>query len=74
LAKSDSVDPDTLARLEAITAEITTLDEAHTPPAESSDDEEPHPLRDMLQKFESEHPQLTETLGRIADGLAQLGI
>lgn len=31
-------------------------------------------LKELLLKFETEHPQLTGVLGRIADGLANLGI
>jgi len=31
-------------------------------------------LKELLLRFESEHPQLASILGRIADGLANLGI
>jgi hypothetical protein len=31
-------------------------------------------FRDQVQRFEAEHPQLAETIGVIADGLARLGI
>ena len=31
-------------------------------------------LRELLLRFETDHPQLTNVLGRIADGLANLGI
>lgn len=31
-------------------------------------------LSDLVQKFEGEHPTLTSIIGRIADGLGQMGI
>ena len=33
-----------------------------------------HDLKQLLLRFETEHPQLTAILGRIADGLANVGI
>ena len=33
-----------------------------------------HGLRELLLKFEAEHPQFSELLGRIADGLSRMGI
>jgi hypothetical protein len=43
-----------------------TTSETETPAYES--------FRDQVQRFEAEHPQLAETIGVIADGLARLGI
>ena len=31
-------------------------------------------LREMVTEFEAEHPKLAQTLGQLADGLANLGI
>jgi hypothetical protein len=43
-----------------------------------SDAESPAPtsdsLREMMTEFEAEHPKLAQTLGQLADGLANLGI
>lgn len=70
LAQSDTVDSESLDRLQAITAE---LESRETVPA-AAGDEDTHSLRDMLLRFEAEHPHLSEILGRIADGLAGMGI
>ena len=70
LEKSESIDPQSLQRLSAITEEIESLEE----PIEETEAAETHVLRDLLLRFESEHPHLSETLGRIADGLSRMGI
>ena len=42
---------------------------------ENAEEESPaQGLRDLLLQFEAEHPQLSEILGRIADGLSRMGI
>ena len=73
LSQAGRVDPDTLARLEKATDDIRrTLDER----AEDLD-VEPEPvsgLKDLLLKFEAEHPQFSVTIGRVADALAAMGL
>jgi heme-degrading monooxygenase HmoA len=73
LEKSESIDPQALQRLSVITEELESRENA---PQETQDSEETeaYGLRDLLVRFEAEHPQLSETLGRIADGLARMGI
>lgn len=70
LQDAGNLDPDQKERLRQAAKEIqTTLDDSSV----SS-----YGLAERLQKatvhFEHTHPQLTNTIGRIADLLAQLGI
>lgn len=73
LLQTESVDRETLTRLEKVSDDIQrALDEQ----ADESD-ELPEPvtgLKDLLLKFESEHPQLSDTIGRVADALAAMGL
>ena len=72
LSQSEQVDPETLAELETLTADIRrALDERD---AESAGEVEPvSGLRDLLLKYEAEHPQLSAAIGRVADALAAMG-
>jgi hypothetical protein len=74
LAGSDRVDPETLERLERLTADLQqSLDQRET---EIAAEEEPEPvsgLKDLLLKYEAEHPQLSASIGRVADALAAMG-
>ena len=73
LAQAERVDPDTLAELRAQIADIERLlDQRDNAPA---DEVEPvsSGLKDLLLKFEAEHPQLSAAIGRVADSLAAMG-
>ncbi len=72
LADAPGADPETLARLDAL------LDEAHRgnladDAVEPIEDFDPLGLKDLLLKFEAEHPQLSASIGRVADALAAMG-
>jgi hypothetical protein len=81
LAEANNVDAELSERLRGTAAEIqaaiqrqqplpTTLDK-------TTDAEEAgviNQLRDAAERFEDSHPTLTNTVGRIADALSQLGI
>ena len=74
LSQSKRVDPETLELLEQLTKEIQrALDQgeqnasAEVEPASSG-------LKDLLLKFDAEHPQLAGAIGRVADALAAMGI
>lgn len=74
-AKSgQAIDPQTRAALARVSDELNRLldpeDETSTEDMETSSEG----LRGYLIEFEAEHPRLAETLGRLADGLANLGI
>jgi Domain of unknown function (DUF4404) len=74
LSRSNQVDPANLERLRELTAEVDRLLDQD----EATDDEEAagvtSGLKDLLLKFEADHPELSLTLGKIADGLAAIGI
>jgi hypothetical protein len=73
LAQAENVDPETIARLETLTADIER--ELGKPGAEKP--KEPtssHGLKDKLLEFEAEHPQLSVAIGKVADALAAMGI
>jgi Domain of unknown function (DUF4404) len=73
VAQTESVDPETLAALEAAMSDLQReLDRrgakvpADSPPVSG--------LKDALLKFESEYPQLSTAVGKVADALAAMGI
>lgn len=70
----DKIDAETKASLaEAITGVRRVLDPAEaTTPDDAKHSQEG--LRGALMEFEAEHPKLAEAIGRLADGLANLGI
>ena len=72
LSQAERVDPETLAELETLTGDIRrALDKCD---AKSANEVEPvSGLKDLLLKYESEHPQLSAAIGRVADALAAMG-
>ena len=73
LSQTDQADPETVNRLHVLTGEIQQLlERSETPPEDAGTTT--HGLRELLLKFEAEHPQFSELLGRIADGLSRMGI
>lgn len=73
VARSSQVDPEMLAELRELTDELRqSIDEEEQ--IEHQDDEDaPHGLKDLLLRFEAEHPQLSGAVGRVADALAAMG-
>ena len=74
VANAESVDPETAAQLESAVRDLQNeLDKrgvkqaADIAPATSG-------LKDALLRFESEHPQLSVAVGKVADALAAMGI
>jgi Domain of unknown function (DUF4404) len=74
VAQADSVDPETAELLESAMRDLQ--DELDKRGVKESTDIEPASsgLKDALLKFESEHPQLSDAVGKVADALAALGI
>jgi hypothetical protein len=74
LSRSDQVDPANLQQLRELTGEIERLLEQE----DAADAEEAEGvtsgLKDLLLRFEADHPELSQTLGKLADGLAAIGI
>lgn len=82
LAAADNVDSELGQKLRGTAAEIQSALERQPTSHSTSDQDQDHPsqggvidqLRDAAERFEDSHPTLTNTVGRIADALSQLGI
>lgn len=73
LAAAERVGPETRAALQTLTDDIDRLLEKGS--EASPDDVQPvsSGLNDLIRKFEAEHPQLSASVGRVADALAAMG-
>jgi hypothetical protein len=74
LSQTQRVDAEELELMRALTRDIERViskgpdaTEVDTEPASSK-------LRDLLLKYEAEHPELSAAIGKVADGLAAMGI
>jgi hypothetical protein len=76
LSNTDDLDGELSAQLRATTIEIRqALERDDTAePSEGDSQGMVAQLRQAATRFEDSHPALTNTVGRIADALAQLGI
>jgi predicted component of type VI protein secretion system len=76
LRNADALDPDARALLERVMDDIRALLERE--PGSSARKPEPDSvvdrLREAVDRFEGEHPTLSEAAGRVIDALAQMGI
>ncbi len=74
LSQAGPIDDQTKQLLQAVTNELQRLlqqDEQLSPESVGRVNRD---LKDLLLQFETQHPQLTAILGRIADGLSNVGI
>lgn len=62
-----------MAQLEQLTKDIQRI--VYEKDKVTSDDVDPdsNGLKNLLLKFEAEHPQLSTSIGRVADALAAMG-
>jgi hypothetical protein len=74
LSSDKSVDPETLALMRTVTDDIDRLldqkereSQVDTAPVTSG-------LRNLVLKFEADHPELSISIGKVADALAAMGI
>ncbi|MGI8978767.1 MAG: DUF4404 family protein [Pirellulaceae bacterium] len=74
LAAKNDADPQTLALLEEVTADLDRLHDEDQPSSQEDLDSVSGRVQNLLTKFEAEHPRLTSVLQQILDGLARLGI
>ena len=74
LSQTSAVDPESLDRLRQLTADIDRLLDQEAAADEEESEGVTSGLKDLLLKFESEHPELSLTLGKVADALAAIGI
>lgn len=75
VAQASEVDPAMLAELRRLTDEIRQdLDDSEpSPPAAIDESSAPHGLKDLLLRFEADHPQFSAAVGKAADALAAMG-
>jgi hypothetical protein len=73
VAKTDRVDPETSAALENAMRNLQR--ELEKRGAKPSVDIEPasNGLKDALLRFQAEHPKLSDSVGKVADALAEMG-
>ena len=76
LARTPQADPETLELLRKLTADISRLLEVQAACADDAEGVEgvTSGLKDLLLRFEAEHPQLATAIGKVADALAAIGI
>jgi hypothetical protein len=74
LAQAEPADPEVAARLRAITDDIERALGQREPATAAKLAPASSGLNDLMLKFESEHPQLSVAIGRVADALAAMGI
>ncbi len=70
LAESEHLDADEVEKLRATMSEIEAVLDQKTDRTETLSDR----VSSSARRFEESHPVLTETLGRVADILQQMGI
>ncbi|MEM9186888.1 MAG: DUF4404 family protein [Planctomycetota bacterium] len=68
------IDPRTRAALSDVADELRRLLDPEDDTTADDVDASSEGVRGYLLEFEAEHPRLAEALGRLADGLANMGI
>jgi uncharacterized coiled-coil protein SlyX len=72
VAQASQVDPEMRAELRRLTDELRqSIDDDEAPTVET--EQASHGLKDLLLKYEAEHPQLAASIGKVADALAAMG-
>jgi hypothetical protein len=74
LSSADDVDPETLALLRSVTDDIDRLVAKRGKTTASEVEPVTSGLRDLVLRFEADHPQLSVAIGKVADALAAMGI
>lgn len=74
VSQTESVDPETLALLEQAMRELQSELDKRSLKRPADIGPVSKGLKESLLKFESEHPQLSVALGKVADALAAMGI
>jgi hypothetical protein len=73
LSQADDADPETLAMLEKLTADLQRLLDKRGTKAAVELEPTASGLKGLLLKYEADHPQLSVAVGRVADALAAMG-
>lgn len=74
LSQAQRVDSEELELMRALTQDIERVLNQRSDAAAADAEPASNRLRDLLLKFESEHPELAVAIGKVADGLAAMGI
>jgi hypothetical protein len=74
LSQHPDLDPESHALLTRLAEDIDDVLHPAAPPPDPEQESLIDRVTDARQNFEVTHPQLAAIIGRIADGLAQLGI
>ena len=74
LSRTDQVDRETVELLKTLTADIARLSGEKKSLTAAEAEPVTSGLKDFLLKFEAEHPQMAEAVGKVADALAAIGI
>lgn len=74
LSQTDQVDPESLELLRKLTDDLDRLVARQGDAPNGETEEAAGGLKDLLLKFEADHPELSISLGKIADALASIGI
>ena len=74
LSRTEQIDPESLGMLRQLTADIDRLLDKQDAAGSADAEGVTSGLKDLLLKFESQHPELASMLGKVADGLASIGI
>jgi hypothetical protein len=73
LARAEGVDQQTLDQLDQLIEDAKRGIVAQERVESAVEDQDSGGLRDLLLKFEADHPQLSTSIGRVADALAAMG-
>jgi hypothetical protein len=74
LSNRESVEPDTLALMRTVTEDIDRLTDQEAEAEIDDSDPVSSGLRNLVLKFEADHPKLSIAVGKVADALAAMGI
>jgi Domain of unknown function (DUF4404) len=73
VAQASEVDPEMLGELRRLTDEIRRTIDDRAQLSDSAAHRAPRGLKDLLLRFEADHPQLSVAVGKVADALAAMG-
>lgn len=74
ISQADDVNPENLELLRKLTADIGRILDKKGETAGQDAESVTGGLKDLLLKFEADHPELSISLGKVADALATIGI
>ena len=74
LSSEKSVDPETLALMRTVTDDIDRLLDQREKELQVDTAPVTSGLRNLVLKFEADHPELSISIGKVADALAAMGI